>query len=122
MINNKHKKVPRILNYTENLFILAFSVNRCVSVYAFNPLVGIPVCIASSAAAIKICVITERIQKYKSIIKKKKKKHNKTVFLAKTKLNNVEVLISKALIDSNIIHDEFVLVNNVLKEYGDMKK
>ena len=79
-------------------------------------------CIASSAAAIKNCVITEGIQKYKSIIKKKKKKHNETVFLAKTKLNNIEVLISKALIDSNIIHDEFVLVNNVLKEYGDMKK
>ena len=32
------------------------------------------------------------------------------------------MLISKALIDSNISHDEFVLINNVLKEYGDMKE
>ena len=31
-------------------------------------------------------------------------------------------LISKALIDSNICHDEFVLINNVLKEFCDMKK
>ena len=42
--------------------------------------------------------------------------------LAKYKLNSTEVLISKALIDSNISHDEFVLINNVLKEYDDMKE
>ena len=44
------------------------------------------------------------------------------VLLAKSKLNNIEVLISKALIDSNISHDEFVLINNVLKEFYDMKE
>ena len=37
--------------------------------------------------------------------------------LAKTKLNSIEVLISKTLTDSNISHDKFGLVNNVLKEY-----
>ena len=42
--------------------------------------------------------------------------------LAKSKLNRIEVLISKAIIDSNISHDEFVLVNNVLREYSKMKK
>ena len=37
--------------------------------------------------------------------------------LTKSKLNSMDVLISKALIDSNISFDEFVLINNVLKEY-----
>ena len=37
-------------------------------------------------------------------------------------LNSVEVLISNALIDSNMNHDEFVLVNNLLKEYDEMKE
>ena len=41
---------------------------------------------------------------------------------AKFKLNSIEVLISKALIDSNISHDEFVLINNVEKDYDDMKE
>ena len=36
------------------------------------------------------------------------------------KLNGIEVLISKTLIDSNISDDEFVLINNVLKEYSNM--
>ena len=42
--------------------------------------------------------------------------------LAKSKLNIIEVSISKALIDSNISHDKFVLIYNVLKEFYDMKE
>ena len=38
------------------------------------------------------------------------------------KLNSIEVLISETLIDLNISHDEFVLINNALKEYYDMKE
>ena len=62
-----------------------------------------------------MCVITAGIRKYKLIIKKKKKKHDKIALLAKFKLNNKEVLISKALTDSVISHKEFVLINNLVK-------
>ena len=40
----------------------------------------------------------------------------------KSKLNSIEVLIYKVLIDSNIGHDEFILINSVPKEYDYMKK
>ena len=56
------------------------------------------------------------------MIKKTKKDHDQIVLLAKSKINSIELLISKALIDSNISHDEFVLINNVLKEYDEMKE
>ena len=36
--------------------------------------------------------------------------------LGKSKLNSIDVLISKALIDSVISHDKFAFINNVLKE------
>ena len=42
--------------------------------------------------------------------------------LPKSKVNNVKVLVSKVLIELNISHDEFVLINNVLKEFYDMKE
>ena len=71
-------------------------------------MIGIPIGITSSTIGLKICPITAGIKKYKLIIKKKKKNHDKILFLAKSKLNRIEVLISKSLIDSNIIHDEFV--------------
>ena len=49
-------------------------------------------------------------------------KHDKIVLLAKSKLNSIEVLISKDLIDSVISPDEFVLINDMLTEYDDMKE
>ena len=52
----------------------------------------------------------------------KKKKHDKIVLQPKSKLNSIEILISKALIDSVISHDEYVFINNVLKEYEEIKK
>ena len=66
--------------------------------------------------------ITAGVKKYNSIIKKKNKKHEEIVLLAKSKLNSIKVLISRTLINWNINHDEFVLINNVLKEYDNMKK
>ena len=61
-----------------------------------------------------ICAIASRIKKYNSVIKKNKNKHDKIGLLAKSILNSIEILVSKALIDSNISHDEFVLINNEL--------
>ena len=52
-----------------------------------------------------ICAITPAIKKYKAIIKIKEKKHEKIVLLAKSKLNSIEALISKALIDLGISHE-----------------
>ena len=54
-----------------------------------------------SAAGLKICAITARIKKYKSIIKKKKKRHDQIALSVKNKSSTIEVLISEALIDSS---------------------
>ena len=69
-----------------------------------------------------MCAITAGIRKYKSNFKKKKKKHDKIVLLAKSKLNSIDILIIQALIDSYVSHDKIVLVNNLLREYDGMKK
>ena len=121
-MSKKHKKACRFLNYIDHSLIVISTITGCVSISAFASLVGIPIGITSSAIGLKICAITAGIKKYKSIIKKKKKKHDKIVLLAKSKVSSIEVLISKALTDSNINHEEFVLINNVLKEFYDMKE
>ena len=121
-MSRKHKKVCTALNHIEQLLILASTITGCVSISAFASLVGIPIRVTSSAIGLKICAITSAIKKHKSITKKKKKKHNKIVLLAKSKLNSIENFISKDLIDSVVSLDELVSINNVLKEYDDMKE
>ena len=122
LMSRKHKKVCRTLNYIENFLILASTNTGCVFISAFSSLIGIPIGITSFGIGLKISAINAGTKKYKTIIKKKKKKHDKIVLPAKSKLSSIEVLITKALINSVIGHDEFVLINNVLKEYEEMKK
>ena len=122
----KSTKACKISNYTErHLLISASTVTGCVSISSFTFLVGIPLGIASSAITLKISIITVGIKnirkKRKLVIMKKKKERSKIVFLAKTMLNTLEGLVSNALIDSGISHDELVSVN-VLKKYDDMKE
>ena len=121
-MSKNHKKDFRILNYIDHSLIAISTITGCVSISAFTSLVGIRTGITSSVIGLKVCVIIAGTKKYKSINRKKKKKHDKIVLLAKSKLNNIEVLISKTLIDSNISHDAFALINNILKEFYDLKE
>ena len=71
-MSKKHKKLYKTVNYIEHFLILASTITGCVSISAFASLV--PIGITSSAVGLKICAITAGIKKYKSIIKKNKKK------------------------------------------------
>ena len=73
----------KTLTYIENLLILGSIVTESVSISAFAFLIGISVSFASSALKIKTCAMNAIIKKHKSIIRKKKKKHNKIVLLSK---------------------------------------
>ena len=65
-------KTYKYLNYVEHLLILASIITGCISISVFASLVC--VAITSSAVGIDICAITGGIKKYKSIIKKNKKR------------------------------------------------
>ena len=93
LMNKKHKKVCTALNYIEHFFVLASTITGYIYIYIYI-LLSIPRGIISSAIRIKIYSITSGIKQYNSIIKKKKKKYDKIILLAKSKLNSIEVLIS----------------------------
>ena len=122
MISKKHKKVCTTLNYIEHFLILASEINGCISISSFASLLDIAIGITSSAIGLKIYKIVAGIKTYKSIIKKKKNKYDEIIYLATSELNKTEFLIFKALIDSAISHDAFVLINNVPKEYNKVKE
>ena len=117
-MSGKYKKTFQYLNYIENLLIRPSTVTGCLSISAFA---------LCSCRNYEFCsrnkhyAKTAGIKKHTSI-KKKKKNHNKIVLLGKDKLNTIEVLFSKALIDSYINHDEFVSLKNLLREYNEVKK
>ena len=121
-MSKNHKKFCTTLHWIEHFLILASAITRRISISAFPSLLGISIRITDTAIGSKICGIAAGIKNFKSLIKRKEKKHYKILLLRKSKVNRIEVLFSKALIYLNISHDEYVLINNVLKEYDDMKK
>ena len=110
-MSKKVKKFCTNLNYIKHFLILISIITGSISISAFAPLLGFPIGITSPGIGLKICAIVVAIKKYKSIIKKKKEEHDKIALLSKSKLNSTEILISKALIDSVISHDE---LSNIL--------
>ena len=82
LMSRKYKKVCTSLSYIEHIFILASIITGYISISAFTSLIGTSIGITSSETVLKICAITAGIKQYKSIIKKKKKKHDKIVLLA----------------------------------------
>ena len=56
------------------------------------------------------------------LTKKRKKKHNKTIVLAKNKLNTIDTLLSSALNDSEISHEEFTNIINEENIYEIIKE
>ena len=111
-MSTKYKKVYSVLNYIMSTQL--YQILQLLDAFPFLLLL-----LQLVFPKLKICVITTGIKKYKSIIKKKKKKHDNILQLAKSKLNSVEVLISKTSSDSSISHNEFILTNNVPKRFGD---
>ena len=104
-MSKKHKKLNEFkLNGNFTYFTVYYhwiSFNFCLSL-----LVDIPIGVSSSVVGLKICAIAPRIKKNKSIIKKKRKNHDKLALLAKTNLNTTQSFISKVSVDSYINHEK----------------
>ena len=62
------------------------------------------------------------VKKFLKTKRNKKKKHNKIVMLARSKLNSIESKISKALMDNEISHEDFETIINKEKKYRELKK
>ena len=90
--------------------------------------VGIPVGIAGASLTVIFTVTSGVVKKSLNVTRKKKKKRNKIIALARSKLNIIETLISQALIDFDISHEEFSklfmkrIIMNKLETVLDMQR
>ena len=75
-------------------------VTGFVSISTFASSFVIFISIRSFAVGLEICAITAGINKYKSMIEKKRRKHDKIVLFTKIKLTSMEVLYFRVLVKS----------------------
>ena len=106
-IIKKISKYCVAFDYSDKVFITLSASFGTLSITSYATIVGIPAGIAGASLTLIFTVTTGVVKIFLNITRKKKKKHNKIIALARSKLNIIENLISQALIDFEITHEEF---------------
>ena len=92
------------------------------SVASYASVVGTPAGIAGSSLTLIFTIGTGISKSLLKVTKKRKKKHNKIIALAKNKLNAIVTLLSSALNDSEISHEEFTNIITETNIYENIKE
>ena len=117
--SKKLSKYVAVFDYIDQALIVLSAASGGVSIILFTSIVGAPVGIASASLTLIFSLTTGIVKKLLNITRNKKQKHDKILMLAKSKLNNIETLISQALIDMEISHKKFI---TILKEKINMRR
>ena len=93
-----------------------------ISIASFATVIGAPVRIVSASFSLAFSISTGLTKRLLKTTSSKKKKHNKIVMLARSKLNSIENKISKALINNEIEHEDFTTIIDEEKKYRELKE
>ena len=119
------KKLNKCLvsfDYLDQIFMTLSASFGTLSIASYAAVVGIPVGIAGSSLTL-IFTIGKGINKsLLEVTRKRKKKHNKIIALANSKLNMIDTLLSSALNDSKISHEEFTNIITEKNIYENIKE
>ena len=118
----KLSKYVTAFYYINKILILLSATSSGVSIISFTSVVGEPAGIASASFTLIFSLTTGMIKKLLSITRNKKKKHDKVLMLATSKLDSIETLVSPALVGVEISHEEFNAIIRERKKYERMKE
>ena len=120
--SKKLSKYVAAFDYIDKILIVLSATTGGVSICSFTSIVGAPVGIASASFTLIFSLTTGIVKKLLNITRNKKKKHDKILMLAKSKLSSIETLVSQALIDMEISHEEFNAIIREKEKYERMKE
>ena len=103
------------------MLVVLSATSGGVSIISFSSVIGTQAGIESASFTLIFSLTTGILKKLLDITRKKEKKHDKILMLAKSKLNSINTLISQALIDMDISHEEFITILKEKDRYEMMK-
>ena len=126
-MSKKLSKFVAAFHYIDKTLIVLSAASGGISIISFTSVIRIPAGIASASFTLIFSLTTGIIKKLSKITRNKKKKHNKIVMLAKSKLNSIKTLMSQDIIMSlmshlDISHEEFKTIANEKEKYEQMKE
>ena len=118
------KKLSRyvtIFDYIDKILIVLSATTSGVSIISFTNTINESVGLISASFTLIFSLTTRIIKKLLNMTINKKKKHDQLLMLAESKFNSIETLISQALGDLDISHEEFIMILKEKDRYEKMK-
>ena len=112
LMNKRLSKYIASFDYFDKSLIVLSVTTGSISIASFATVIGAPVGIISASFSLAFSISTGIIKKLLKTTRNKKKKHNKIIMLARSKLNSIESKISEALINNEISHEDFMTIIN----------
>ena len=119
------KKLNKYLvsfDYLDKIFITLSASFGTLSIASQVTVIGIPAGITGASLTLIFTIGTGINKSLLKVTKKRKKKHNKIIALAKIKLNTIDTLLSSALNDSKISHEDFTNIVTEKNTYENIKE
>ena len=108
--SKKLSKYVTAFDYIDKILIVLSATCSGVCIISSASVAGAPVGIASASFILIFSLTTGIIKKLLIITRNKKKKHDKILMLAKSKLDSFETLVSQALTDMEMSHEELNVI------------
>ena len=102
--------------------IILLAKSGSISIASLATVIGISVGIPSASLSLAFSLCAGLVKKLLKTTRNKKKKHNKTVMLARSKLNSIESKISEALMNNQISHEDFITIINEERNYRELRE
>ena len=119
------KKLNKYLvsfDYLDKIFITLSASFGTLSIASQATVIGIPTGITGASLTLIFTIGTGINKSLLKVTKKRKRKHNKIMALAKIKLNTIDTLLSSALNDSKISHEDFTNIITEINIYENIKE
>ena len=122
LMSKKLSKYISFFDYFDKSLIVFSVTSGGVSIASFATVIGVPIEITSASLSLAFSLCAALLKKLLKATRNKKKKHNKIVMLARSKLNSIESKISGALTNNQINHEDFIAIINEERNYRELKE
>ena len=122
LISKNISKYIASLDYFDKSLNVLSILSGSISIASFATVIGAPAGIIGASCGLTFSITSGFVKKFLKTIRNKKKKHNKIVMLARSKLNSIESKISKALMDNEISIEDFETIINEERKYWELKE
>ena len=122
LMGKKLSKYISFFDYFDKSLMVLSVTSADISITSFATVIGTPIGITSASLSLSFSLCTGLVKKLLKTTRNKKKKHNKIVMLARSKLNSIESKISEALISHQISHEDFITIINAERNYRELKE